>query len=54
MITKQDRMGRSFTSISIDTDTFAKLDEIAQKEERSRSWVMRRIVREYYRVKFPI
>ena len=48
MITRQDRTGRSFTTISIDIETYTKLNEIAQKEERSMSWVVKRLVREYY------
>jgi predicted CopG family antitoxin len=46
MYVKQDRSGRSFTSISVDIDTYTKLAEIARKEERSVSWVVKRLVRD--------
>lgn len=47
MRTRKDRTGRSFTSISVDIDTYEKLCEIAQKEERSVSWVVKRLAREH-------
>jgi predicted CopG family antitoxin len=44
---RTDRTGRSFTTVSVDIDTYNKLEEIAQKEERSISWVVKRLTREY-------
>jgi len=44
---KVDRSGRRFTSISVDMDTYEKLCEIARKEERSISWIVKRITRDY-------
>jgi len=37
----------TFRTVSVDIETYKKLDEIARKEERSISWVVRRMVREY-------
>jgi hypothetical protein len=44
---RTDKTGRNFTSISIDIDTYEKLCEIAQKEERSVSFVVKRLAKNY-------
>lgn len=49
----QDRTGRRFTTVSIDAATYRHVDEIAQREERSMSWVLRRAVRAYAREHHP-
>lgn len=50
---RNDKTGRNFTSISIDIDTYEKLCEIAQKEERSISFVVKRLARNYTPVNEP-
>jgi len=42
-----DRTGQTFRSVSVDLDSYLKLAEIARNEERSISWVIKRMVRGY-------
>jgi predicted CopG family antitoxin len=44
---RHDRTGRSFTTISVDLDTYEKLAEMAREEERSISWIVKRLVRDH-------
>jgi len=44
---RQDKTGRTFTNISVDIDTYQSLVSIAQKEERSIAWIVKRLVRNY-------
>ena len=44
---RQDKTGRTFTNISVDIDTYQSLVSIAQMEERSIAWIVKRLVRSY-------